>query len=68
VYGVKQFRKDIELMIGKRYTSMKTFWYWISTWAVIAPILLIGLIIFSWVQYKPLKHGNYIYPQWVSFF
>ena len=65
VYGVKRFRKDIEIMIGKRYTSYTTFWYWISAWSVVSPLLLIGLIIFSWIDYKPLKHANYIYPQWV---
>lgn len=64
VYGYKNFRKDIALMTGKSYTSNKIFWYWIATWCFISPAFLIALVIFSWIDYRPLKNGNIEYPMW----
>jgi hypothetical protein len=65
--GYRNFRKDIEMMIGKRYSSMNTFWFWIATWCAITPALLITLIVFALVQFQPLHIDNYVFPRWVSF-
>ena len=40
-YGFDNFRKDVELMIGKRYTKSKIFYIWNILWGIITPGLLI---------------------------
>lgn len=68
VYGYKNFRKDIALMIGEKYTNSFLTYFWSSTWLVISPVLLIALAVFSLIQYKPLQTDNYIFPYWVRRF
>ena len=65
VYGFENFRKDIEIMIGKQFTSLQVFWPWIGCWLFLIPGLLVALIIFSFIQYKPLDPR--FFPHWVSF-
>lgn len=40
-YGFGNFKKDIELMIGKRFTKYKIFYIWNIFWAVITPGILL---------------------------
>jgi hypothetical protein len=53
-------------MIGKHYTGMSTFWFWIATWCAVTPALLIALIVFALVRFQPLRIDDYIFPRWVS--
>ncbi|RNA14741.1 sodium- and chloride-dependent neutral and basic amino acid transporter B(0+) [Brachionus plicatilis] len=40
-YGFGNFKTDIELMIGKRFTKYKIFYIWNIFWAVITPGILL---------------------------
>lgn len=66
VYGHKQFNKDIKLMIGNTCNNKFCDWYWAISWMFISPGFLIILVIFSWIQYKPLQTDNYIFPYWAN--
>lgn len=61
VYGLKQFNRDIEMMLG-----FKPNIYWQATWLVITPLLLLGLLIASVVEYGPASYNGYIYPAWAD--
>nr|CDS26504.1 sodium and chloride dependent glycine [Hymenolepis microstoma] len=60
-YGLKQFRKDIELMINARPN-----WYWRISWLITTPGISVALIIFLLVSSNELQLDNYIYPQWAQ--
>ncbi|CAH8652208.1 unnamed protein product [Schistosoma rodhaini] len=63
VYGLKQFRRDIELMIDERPN-----WYWRICWLVFTPIICFLLIISIFIYSTEFKEGNYTYPQWALIF
>ncbi|BHF74122.1 hypothetical protein SprV_0401720600 [Sparganum proliferum] len=63
IYGLDQFRRDIELM-----TTVRPNWYWRITWMIITPLTAIGLIIFKIVTEKPLTLDKYVYPAWAQAF
>lgn len=58
-YGLKQFRKDIELMINARPN-----WYWRISWLITTPGITIALIVFSMVSTAELQLDNYVFPHW----
>ncbi|XP_065126589.1 sodium- and chloride-dependent transporter XTRP3-like isoform X1 [Paramisgurnus dabryanus] len=57
VYGIKRFEKDFEDMLGHRPN-----WYWRVMWAVVSPVLLIGLFIFYIINY--IQGGTPTYQAW----
>lgn len=57
VYGINNFCRDIEFMLGR-----KTGWYWKFCWTLLIPILLSVIFIYSQVQSQPLKVGSYQLP------
>lgn len=56
VYGVNNFSRDIEFMLGK-----KTGIYWKVCWAGLIPVLLIIIFIYSQITAKPLTSGSYVF-------
>eukprot|EP00108_Taenia_solium_P002414 TsM_000570200 transcript=TsM_000570200 gene=TsM_000570200 len=58
-YGLKQFRRDIELMINARPN-----WYWRISWLITTPGITIALIVFSMVSTTELQLDNYVFPHW----
>uniref|UniRef100_A0A5K3EUZ4 Transporter n=1 Tax=Mesocestoides corti TaxID=53468 RepID=A0A5K3EUZ4_MESCO len=60
-YGLKQFRRDIELMINARPN-----WYWRISWMITTPGISVGLIIFSMVSSSGLQLDNYVFPYWAQ--
>ncbi|XP_050408843.1 sodium-dependent serotonin transporter [Patella vulgata] len=59
IYGVKQFSKDIESMLGKPPGI-----FWQICWAYISPVFLLTLFILSVYNTEPPAYGNYVYPFW----
>ena len=52
-YGVPQLIKDIETMIGPR---SRLWWaYWVICWSFVTPVLLIGILIWQFVEYVPIE-------------
>lgn len=49
VYGFWNFSKDCKLMLG-----FEPNWYWLFTWAIASPILLLFLFIYSLADYTPM--------------
>jgi solute carrier family 6 amino acid transporter-like protein 5/7/9/14 len=46
-------------------TGLPNIW-WRICWKFISPFLLIGILIFSFVDYQPAKYGDYRYPLWAD--
>nr|XP_045610357.1 sodium-dependent nutrient amino acid transporter 1-like isoform X1 [Procambarus clarkii] len=63
VYGVNNFCRDIEFMLGK-----KTGVYWKFCWAFLIPVLLSVIFIYSQIIAEPLKTGTYVFtPDIIAF-
>ncbi|KAK3100774.1 hypothetical protein FSP39_025139, partial [Pinctada imbricata] len=63
-YGVNNFRRDVEMMIGRKPAI---FWvYWYATWVVITPIAIAFIVIMAAVFYTPAYYdrhdGRYSFP------
>ncbi|KAA3672148.1 solute carrier family 6 (neurotransmitter transporter, amino acid) member 5/7/9/14, partial [Paragonimus westermani] len=59
VYGLRQFRRDIELMINERPN-----WYWRACWMVITPSIGVALILFLFIAADEFTVDDYHYPKW----
>lgn len=68
VYGVNNFRKDIEMMLGG---FPGVFWvYWFVTWCFITPVAIVFIVIMSGITYAPAYYskyeGKYIFPSFAE--
>ncbi|XP_033109015.1 sodium- and chloride-dependent glycine transporter 1-like [Anneissia japonica] len=62
VYGVERYLQDITAMLGFRPNA-----YWKYCWMVVAPLLLMFVIIFTFVSYNPARYGDdYVFPWWAE--
>ncbi|XP_036359291.1 uncharacterized protein LOC115211848 isoform X2 [Octopus sinensis] len=61
VYGVKRFCANITHMI-----QHKVSWFWRILWMGVSPVILLFVLIFSVIDYKPLaeKFVSSAYPYW----
>ncbi|XP_033120075.1 sodium- and chloride-dependent creatine transporter 1-like [Anneissia japonica] len=58
--GVNKYYKAISTMMG-----FTPGWFWIICWAGTAPMVSIGIFVFSLVDYQHAKYGeDYYYPVW----
>ncbi|XP_066999930.1 sodium- and chloride-dependent glycine transporter 1 [Anabrus simplex] len=64
VYGADRFLSDIQEMIGPRSACWMFFWRWM--WKVVTPAALLFILFFNWVEYAPVRYGDYIYPKWAD--
>ncbi len=55
--GVKQFARDIKLMIGSRPN-----WYWLICWGILSPAVVFTLTALSFKSSLVYKTGDYVYP------
>jgi solute carrier family 6 GABA transporter-like protein 6/8/11/12/13 len=62
ISGASRFYDNIEMMIGFRINR----WLWIC-WMVLTPLITVGIFLFMWVKFEPLKYNNtYVYPGWAQ--
>ncbi|XP_033743037.1 uncharacterized protein LOC117329281 [Pecten maximus] len=63
VYGVKQFSRDIKHMVGRSVS-----YWWQAMWCFMTPLIIIFILIFSVIGYKPLsiKYETDAYPDWAE--
>lgn len=61
VYGGDRFLTDMECMLG---TRPRRIWVW--SWKVIAPVALLAILIFTWIDFKPTKYQKVIFPAWAD--
>ncbi|KAM9326887.1 sodium- and chloride-dependent creatine transporter 1-like [Gastrophryne carolinensis] len=60
VYGADRFMDDVARMIGYRPLP-----YMKWCWAVITPLVCVGIFVFHVINYKPLTYNKtYVYPWW----
>ncbi|XP_076664285.1 sodium- and chloride-dependent glycine transporter 1 isoform X2 [Andrena cerasifolii] len=64
IYGADRFLDDVQLMIGLQSRLWRFFWTWM--WKLVTPATLLFILFFNWIEYEPLKYGDYVYPQWAS--
>ncbi|XP_076373234.1 sodium- and chloride-dependent glycine transporter 2-like [Tachypleus tridentatus] len=64
-YGTERFLDDIEKMIGPRSRAWSFFWG--TMWKYFTPAALLVIhLIFNWIEYEPLKSGDYVFPGWAN--
>jgi len=56
IYGVNNFCRDIEFMLGR-----KTGLYWKFCWAILIPIVLLVVFIYVLIKAKPLSYDGYVF-------
>ncbi|XP_058961625.2 sodium- and chloride-dependent GABA transporter 1 isoform X1 [Pocillopora verrucosa] len=61
-YGADRFAKDIENMIG-----YKIWRWWPIAWKFLTPLVILGVFLFSVIQWSGVKYGDYQYPPWAEF-
>ncbi|XP_052284256.1 sodium- and chloride-dependent GABA transporter ine-like [Dreissena polymorpha] len=59
IYGARRLAKDVEMMTGVRPNI-----FFVVCWYVFSPLLILGIWIFSLVQYTPFSMAGYEYPGW----
>ncbi|KAK2192523.1 hypothetical protein NP493_28g03055 [Ridgeia piscesae] len=57
VYGLKRYFSDIEVMLNRRLGL-----YWVVMWRFVTPGVIIFILLFSLVGFKPTQYGDYIFP------
>ena len=57
VYGLENFLDDVEYMLKKRPSA-----YWRVCWAIVVPLLLAVILIYTIVTLRPLTYSNISYP------
>ncbi|XP_019615936.1 PREDICTED: sodium-dependent dopamine transporter-like [Branchiostoma belcheri] len=59
IYGANRLARNIEEMAGN-----KPWMYFIVCWYGLSPVLIGGIMIFGFIQYTPVRYGDYYYPGW----
>ncbi|KRX25197.1 Sodium- and chloride-dependent GABA transporter 1 [Trichinella nelsoni] len=73
IFGVKKYAALYERMLGK---APSLFWkilgypasgFYKLSWAFLTPAcLIVGVLIFNFLQYSTTTYGNYVYPLWAE--
>ncbi|XP_035733055.1 sodium-dependent nutrient amino acid transporter 1-like isoform X1 [Vespa mandarinia] len=59
IYGLSNFLNDIEFMLGTKPT-----FYWRMCWSVITPVLMIVILIYTIVSYRPPTYDGMNFPNY----
>ncbi|XP_031713275.1 sodium- and chloride-dependent GABA transporter 1 [Anarrhichthys ocellatus] len=60
-YGVNRLSDNLEEMTGKRPNI-----FFRLCWLIVAPVLVTVILIFSIIQFKPARYGDYVFPPWAQ--
>ncbi|XP_015239167.1 PREDICTED: sodium- and chloride-dependent GABA transporter ine-like [Cyprinodon variegatus] len=60
-YGVKRLSSNLEEMTGGRPNI-----FFRLCWLIVDPVLITVILIFSIIQFKPARYGNYVFPPWAQ--
>uniref|UniRef100_A0A8C9XRN0 Transporter n=1 Tax=Sander lucioperca TaxID=283035 RepID=A0A8C9XRN0_SANLU len=60
-YGVTRLSDNLEEMTGKRANI-----FFRLCWLIVAPVLITVILIFSIIQFKPARYGDYVFPPWAQ--
>lgn len=67
-YGLKNFRNDIEVMLGPKFARSSTYYFWCVMWSVICPLLCLIVAVQTFLKLKTVTIGDYIFPEWTTYF
>jgi len=59
IYGANTLAGNVRSMLGRGPPTL-----FLICWYFVSPVMILGLCIFGWMNYKPLKYGNIPYPTW----
>jgi len=59
IYGANTLSENIRTMLGRSPPI-----FFVICWYFVSPLMIMGLCIFGWINYKPLKYGEIPYPAW----
>ncbi|XP_077597533.1 sodium- and chloride-dependent GABA transporter 1 [Stigmatopora nigra] len=60
-YGASRLSENLEEMTGKRPNI-----FFKVCWQIIDPFLVTVILIFSVIQFKPARYGDYVFPPWAQ--
>nr|XP_040038347.1 sodium- and chloride-dependent GABA transporter ine [Gasterosteus aculeatus aculeatus] len=60
-YGVNRLSDNLQEMTGKRPNI-----FFRLCWLIVAPVLITVILIFSVIQFKPARYGDYVFPPWAQ--
>uniref|UniRef100_A0A8C5GSB6 Transporter n=1 Tax=Gouania willdenowi TaxID=441366 RepID=A0A8C5GSB6_GOUWI len=60
-YGVKRLSSNLKEMTGRGANI-----FFKLCWLIVAPVLITVLLIFSIIQFKPARYGDYVFPPWAQ--
>ncbi|KAK2162631.1 hypothetical protein LSH36_95g07040 [Paralvinella palmiformis] len=59
LYGFRRFKDDIQMMLGKGWWINASFYYyWIPTWIIISPVMMVYILITMCMNFGPITYGN----------
>ncbi|XP_075912785.1 sodium- and chloride-dependent GABA transporter ine-like [Petromyzon marinus] len=61
VYGSSRLSSNIEEMLGRKPNI-----FFRLCWMVASPCLVTAILVFSVLQYEPVRYGDYVYPAWAE--
>uniref|UniRef100_A0A914W3A0 Transporter n=2 Tax=Plectus sambesii TaxID=2011161 RepID=A0A914W3A0_9BILA len=61
VYGVDNLLDNVKWMV--RYYP-KPYLFWKVLWKFFCPVMLMAILSFAWLEYRPVAYGIYEYPYW----
>ncbi|KAG7483755.1 hypothetical protein MATL_G00041620 [Megalops atlanticus] len=61
IYGVKRLSQNVVEMTGKKPNI-----FFIVCLTVISPLLVLIILVFSVIQFKPARYESYVYPPWAQ--
>nr|XP_046266423.1 sodium- and chloride-dependent GABA transporter ine [Scatophagus argus] len=60
-YGVTRLSDNLKEMTGKEVNI-----FFRLCWLIVAPVLITIILIFSIIQFKPARYGDYVFPPWAQ--
>ncbi|XP_069107592.1 sodium- and chloride-dependent glycine transporter 1-like [Argopecten irradians] len=66
IYGFGNFRKDIEMMIGRNLCVTISFYFFGLMWCFVSPLCLAAVIVAKIINTVPFTSDGYLYPDWAQ--
>jgi hypothetical protein len=63
IYGGKRLARNIKTMNGETVNI-----FFLLCWYVVSPLFIFTVWLLNWIQFEPIKYGNYEYPLTMKIF
>ncbi|XP_061423807.1 sodium- and chloride-dependent glycine transporter 1 isoform X1 [Lethenteron reissneri] len=61
IYGFRKYFKDVAMMLGREPPV-----FFKVCWCFVSPAIIFFILIFSMVQYEPLRYEGKLFPRWAE--